>query len=345
MTTAAFVVHSETSPLEPWTLERREVGENDVHIEILYCGVCHSDIHFARNEWGFSEYPMVPGHEIVGKVVRVGPSVARWSPGDTVGVGCMVGSCRACGPCLAGEEQYCETGSIFTYNGKDRDGSTTYGGYSTQIVVDQDFVVRIPESLVLHSAAPLLCAGITTYSPLRRYGVGPGTRVGVVGLGGLGHMAVKFAKALGAHTTVLSHSPHKEADARDLGADEFIATRDAEALKDHPARFDFLLDTVSAPHDLNVLLDKLDLDGRMVLVGLPDPTPVAAFPLVFRRRSISGSLIGGIRETQEMLDFCALHGITCDVEVIPMQRINEAYERMLRSDVRYRFVIDMASLR
>ncbi|MCW5938344.1 MAG: NAD(P)-dependent alcohol dehydrogenase [Fimbriimonadaceae bacterium] len=345
LSTAAYAVHSATTPLEPWSLDRREPGEKDVLIEIHYCGVCHTDIHFARNEWGFSEYPMVPGHEIVGRVVRVGGGVTKWKPGDSVGVGCMVDSCRACGPCKAGEEQYCDTGSTFTYNGREKDGSLTFGGYSTQIVVDQDFVVRIPDGLSLDAAAPLLCAGITTYSPLRHFGVKPGTRVGVVGLGGLGHMGVKFAKAMGAHTTVLSHSPSKEADARALGADDFIATKDDEAFKEHPARFDFLLNTVSAPHDLNAYVDKLTLDGRMVLVGLPDPTPLAAFPLILRRRSISGSLIGGIRETQEMLDFCAAHGIVCEIEVIPMQAINEAYERMLRSDVRYRFVIDMASLK
>lgn len=344
-TTAAYAAHSSDSPLTPWTLERREPGEKDVLIEILYCGVCHSDLHFVRNEWGFSQYPMVPGHEIVGRVTRVGSGVTRYQAGDTVGVGCMVNSCRSCDSCRDGEEQYCESGSTFTYNSLDRDGTITYGGYSTQIVVDEDFVVRVPEGLALDAAAPWLCAGITTYSPLRHFGVGPGMRVGIVGLGGLGHMGVKFAKALGAHTTVLSHSPSKEADALALGADAFLAMNSPEAFEANANQFDFLLNTVSAPHDLNAYAGLLRRDGRMVLVGLPDPTPVAAFPLVIKRRSISGSLIGGIRETQEMLDFCAEHGITCDIEVIPMSSINEAYERMLRSDVRYRFVIDMASLK
>ncbi|MCB8931808.1 MAG: NAD(P)-dependent alcohol dehydrogenase [Chthonomonadaceae bacterium] len=344
--TAAYAVHSETTPLTPWSLERREPGPDDVLIDIHYCGVCHTDIHFARGEWGNSVYPMVPGHEIVGKVARVGPNATKWTVGDTVGVGCFVDSCRSCAPCKAGEEQYCETGATFTYNAPEKDGSgTTYGGYSTQIVVDENYVVRVPDSLPLDAAAPLLCAGITTYSPLRHFGVKAGTRVGIVGLGGLGHMGVKLAKAMGAHVTVLSHSPGKEQDALRLGADAFLATKDETVFETHAGQFDFLLNTVSAAHDLNPYLGLLTLDGRMVLVGLPDPTPVAAFPLVFRRRSLSGSLIGGIRETQEMLDFCAEKGIACDIEVIPMSGINEAYERMLKSDVRYRFVIDMASLK
>jgi uncharacterized zinc-type alcohol dehydrogenase-like protein len=257
----------------------------------------------------------------------------------------MVNSCRTCASCQEGEEQYCENGLVGTYNGKDRDGTTTYGGYSTHIVTDEDFVLRIPENLPLDATAPLLCAGITTYSPLHHFGVKPGMRVGIIGLGGLGHMGVKFAKAMGAHTTVLSHSPGKEKDALALGADEFIVTRDPEALESYANSFDFLLNTVSAAHDLNQYLNLLKRDGRMVLVGLPDPTPVAAFPLVMKRRSLSGSLIGGIRETQEMLDFCAQHNIVCDIERIAMTEINEAYERMLRSDVKYRFVIDMATLK
>ena len=345
LSTAAYAVHSATTPLEAWKLERREPGERDVLIDILFCGVCHSDIHFARNEWGFSTYPLVPGHEIVGKVVRVGSGVSKWKEGDTVGVGCMVESCRTCDACKAGDEQYCEAGSTFTYNGTDKDGSTTYGGYSTQIVVNQDFVVRIPDGLPLDAAAPLLCAGITTYSPLRHFGVKAGTKVGIVGLGGLGHMAVKIAHAMGAHVTVLSHSAGKEADALRLGADAFIVTGEPEVFEKHANTFDFILDTVSAQHDLGPYLGLLRTDGRMVLVGLPDASPLGAFPLVFKRRSLSGSLIGGIRETQEMLDFCAEHGITCDIETIQMSQINEAYERMMRSDVRYRFVIDMASLK
>ena len=345
LSTAAYAVHSATTPLEAWKLERREPGDGDVLIDILFCGVCHSDIHFARNEWGFSTYPLVPGHEIVGKVVRVGSGVSKWKEGDTVGVGCMVESCRTCDACKAGDEQYCEAGSTFTYNGTDKDGSTTYGGYSTQIVVNQDFVVRIPDGLPLDAAAPLLCAGITTYSPLRHFGVKAGTKVGIVGLGGLGHMAVKIAHAMGAHVTVLSHSAGKEADALRLGADAFIVTGEPEVFEKHANTFDFILDTVSAQHDLGPYLGLLRTDGRMVLVGLPDASPLGAFPLVFKRRSLSGSLIGGIRETQEMLDFCAEHGITCDIETIQMSQINEAYERMMRSDVRYRFVIDMASLK
>ena len=346
LTTPAYATPSETSPLAPFSIERREPGPADVLIEILYCGVCHTDIHFARGEWGNSIYPMVPGHEIVGKIARVGSGVKKWKVGDTVGVGCFVDSCRSCAACRSGEEQYCEPGATFTYNAPEKNGpGHTFGGYSTQIVVDENYVVRVPDSLPLDAAAPLLCAGITTYSPLRHCGVKAGTKVGIIGLGGLGHMGVKLAKAMGAHVTVLSHSQSKKDDALRLGADAFIATNDPEALKAHAGKFEFLLDTVSAEHDLNAYLELLGLDGRMVLVGLPNPTPVAAFPLVFKRRSMSGSLIGGIRETQEMLDFCAEKGITCDIEVIPMSAINEAYERMLRSDVRYRFVIDMASLK
>lgn len=345
LNTSAYVVTSETSPLAPWSFQRREPGPKDVLIEILFCGVCHTDIHFARNDWGMSIYPMVPGHEIVGKVTSVGSEVTRWKQGDSVGVGCMVDSCRTCQQCAAGEEQYCQNGSTFTYNGHEADGSTTFGGYSTQIVVNEDFVVRIPDGLPLDGAAPLLCAGITTYSPLRHWGVGPGTKVGIVGLGGLGHVAVKLAKAMGAHVTVLSHSANKSADAAKLGADDFITTHDPSVFEQHAGRFDFILDTVSAEHDLNAYLGMLRFEGNMVLVGLPNPTPLTAFPLIFQRRSLSGSLIGGIRETQEMLDFCAERGITCDIEVIQMSGINEAFERMLKSDVRYRFVIDMDSLK
>ena len=344
--TAAYAAHSATTPLEPWSLERRDPGTEEVLIEILYCGVCHSDLHFARNEWHNAVYPMVPGHEIVGKVTQVGSGVTKFHVGDTVGVGCFVDSCRTCAACSAGEEQYCEGGATFTYNAPEKNGSgMTFGGYSTHIVVDENYVVRVPENLPLNAAAPLLCAGITTYSPLRHFGVTAGTKVAVVGLGGLGHMAVKFAKAMGAHVTVLSQSEKKRQDAMSLGADDYLATSDPATFENNIKRFDFILDTVSAPHDLNAYLTLVRLDGRMVLVGVPDPTPLSAMPLIFARRSLSGSLIGGIRETQEMLDFCGEKGIVCEVEMISMSQINEAYERMLKSDVRYRFVIDMASLK
>lgn len=289
---------------------------------------------------------MVPGHEIVGTVVKTGDKVERWKIGDTVGVGCFVDSCRECEACREGEEQFCEKGMTPTYNGRERDGQTpTYGGYSTRITVDEKYVLRIPRGMPLERAAPLLCAGITTYSPLRRFGVKTGDSVAVVGLGGLGHMGVKIAKAMGAKVTVLSHSPAKRDDALKLGADDFIATREANVFKENAGRFDFILDTISATHDYNAYLNLLRRDGAMVLVGLPDPTPLSAAPLVMKRRTLSGSLIGGIRETQEMLDFCAAHGVAADVEMIPIQSINEAYERMLRSDVHYRFVIDLASLK
>jgi len=316
-----------------------------VLIDIAYCGVCHSDIHQARDEWGGSIFPMVPGHEIVGTVARVGDQVERWKIGDTVGVGCFVDSCRECEACKAGEEQYCERGMTLTYNGYERDGRTpTYGGYSTRITVDENYVLRIPESIPLERAAPLLCAGITTYSPLRHFGVKAGDEVAIVGLGGFGHMGVKLAKAVGARVTVLSHSPSKRDDALQLGADDFIATGDADAFEKNTKRFNFILDTVSAKHDYNAYLNLLRRDGTMVLVGAPDPTPLSAFSLIAGRRRLAGSAIGGIRETQEMLDFCAEHGVASDVEVIPIQQINEAYERAVRSDVRYRFVIDIASL-
>lgn len=344
--TASYAAHASDTPLSPWNFERREPGAEEVLIEILFCGVCHTDIHFAKNEWGNAIYPMVPGHEIVGRVTQVGSSVSKWKVGDKVGVGCFVDSCRTCSSCSMGEEQYCEKGATFTYNAPEKNGSgITYGGYSTQITVDENYIVRIPESLPMDSAAPLLCAGITTYSPMMHFGVKPGMSVAVLGLGGLGHMGVKFAKALGAHVTVLSQSEKKRQDALNMGADDYVAMSDPEAFNANASRFDFILNTVSAPHDLNAYLGLLKLDGRMVLVGLPDPTPLSAMPLIFQRRSLSGSLIGGIRETQEMLDFCAEKGITCEIEVIEMNQINEAYERMLKSDVRYRFVIDMASLK
>jgi uncharacterized zinc-type alcohol dehydrogenase-like protein len=346
MKTPAYAAADATSPLAPFTVDRREPGPHDVVIDILYCGVCHSDIHQARDEWGSSIFPMVPGHEIIGLVQQIGKKVDRWQVGDTVGVGCFVDSCRECEACRDGEEQFCEQGASFTYNSRERDGVTpTYGGYSTRIVVDESYVLKIPDSLPLDRAAPLLCAGITTYSPLRQFGVRAGDPIAVVGLGGLGHMAVKLAKGMGAHVTVLSHSPEKKNDALKLGADDFIVTRDPEVFVANAGRFSFILDTVSAQHDYNAYLNLLRRDGTLVLVGVPEPSPLAAWPLISGRRRIAGSLIGGLRETQEMLDFCAEHGIAADVEVIPIQRINEAFERTLKSDVRYRFVIDMASLK
>ena len=344
--TAAYAAFSPTTPLAPHTIERREPGPHDVQIDIRYCGVCHSDIHQVRDEWGGSIFPMVPGHEIVGTVVRVGNGAGKWKVGDIVGVGCFVDSCRECEACREGEEQYCAEGMTLTYNAYERDRKTpTFGGYSTRITVNEDYVLRIPAGLPLERTAPLLCAGITTYSPLRRFGVKAGDSVGVVGLGGLGHMGVRLARALGAKVTVLSHSQNKRGDALQLGADDFVATRDEKVFKKNAGRFDFLLDTVSARHDYNDYLNLLRRDGTMVLVGVPEPTALSAGSLIFGRRRLAGSLIGGIRETQEMLDFCAAHGVASDVEVIPIQGINEAYDRVVRSDVRYRFVVDIASLK
>lgn len=343
--TPAYAAASATSPVAPFSIERREPGPNDVLINILYCGVCHSDIHQARNEWANSIFPMVPGHEIVGKIGKVGSKVKKWKVGGTVGVGCFVDSDRTCEECKAGEEHFCDKLSP-TYNGYEQDGKTpTFGGYSTRIVVDENYVLRIPDGMPLEGAAPLLCAGITTYSPLHHFGVRAGDKVAVVGLGGLGHMGVKLAKALGAHVTVLSHSPNKREDALRMGADDFLATRDASVFEKNAKRFDFILDTVSAQHDYNSYLNLLRRDGTMVLVGLPDPSPLSAEPLIQKRRRLAGSMIGGIRETQEMLDFCGKHNIVSDVEVIPIQQINEAYERTIKGDVRYRFVIDIASLK
>jgi alcohol dehydrogenase (NADP+) len=345
-TARAYAAQSTKAPLAPFSLERREPLANDVLIDILYCGVCHSDLHQARDEWGGAIFPMVPGHEIVGRVSKVGGAVTKFKVGDAVGVGCFVDSCRECPSCTRGEEQYCDKGMVGTYNSRERNGTPTYGGYSTQITVDEKYVLRVPESIPLDRAAPLLCAGITTYSPLRHHGVKAGDKVAVVGLGGLGHMGVKLAKALGAEVTVLSTSPSKRDDALALGAKHFAATSDKSTFKTLASTFDFILDTVSAPHDYNAYLGLLKVDGTMIIVGAPEtPTPVAAFSLIARRRKLSGSMIGGIRETQEMLDFCAKHGVASDIEVIPIQKINEAYERMLKSDVRYRFVIDIASLR
>jgi uncharacterized zinc-type alcohol dehydrogenase-like protein len=345
-TVRAWATPSATSPLAPFEVPRRDPGDRDVVIDTAFCGVCHSDIHQARDEWGGSLFPMVPGHEIVGRVAKVGTAVRKLRAGDLAGVGCMVDSCHTCDSCKRDLEQFCARGAAMTYNGTEMDRKTpTYGGYSKQIVVDEDFALRIPGGLDLAGVAPLLCAGITTYSPLRRTKVKPGDRVGVVGLGGLGHMAVKLAAAMGAEVTMLSTSPAKEADARRLGASAFALTSDPGTLKKLAGRFDVVIDTISAPHDLNAYLGTLRVGGTLVLVGVPpDAAPVHAFSLIGGNKSLAGSLIGGIAETQEMLDFCGAHGITADVEIIPIQKINEAYERMVRNDVRYRFVIDLATL-
>jgi len=340
---AAFDPHS---PLVPWEIARRDPGPHDVQLQILYCGVCHSDLHQARNEWKNTIYPCVPGHEIVGRVVAVGEKVTRFKVGDLAGVGCMVDSCGHCDACASGEEQYCSEGFVGTYNGRGPGSENTYGGYSQVIVVKESFVLHIkhPEK-DLAAVAPLLCAGITTYSPLRHWKVGPGKRVGIVGLGGLGHMAVKLAHAMGAHVVLFTTSPAKTVDAKRLGADEVCISKDPEQMARYREQLDFILDTVAAPHRLDDYLQLLKRDGTLTLVGAPSephPSP-AVFNLLFRRRSLAGSLIGGIRETQEMLDFCAEHGIVSDIELIPIDYINTAYERMLRSDVKYRFVIDIAA--
>ena len=348
--TPAYAAQRADTPLAPHTIERRAPGPHDVAIDILYCGVCHSDLHTARNDWGNTLYPSVPGHEIVGKVTAVGKDVAGFKTGDTVGVGCMVGSCGHCDSCKGGEENYCENGLIGTYNGPFfGGGENTFGGYSTHIVVDEQFVLRVAHKDKLAAVAPLLCAGITTYSPLRHWNAGPGKKVGVVGLGGLGHMGVKLAHAMGAHVVLLTTSPGKVADGRRLGADEVVISKDATQMARHAGSLDFILDTVAAPHDLDALLALLKRDGTLCLVGAPPVEvphpPFAAFSLIPKRRSIAGSLIGGIRETQEMLDFCAAHDIVSDIEMIGMAQINDAYERMLKSDVKYRFVIDMQTLK
>jgi len=345
MKTPAYAAPATRAPLVPFSIDRREPGPHDVLIDIRFCGVCHSDIHQARDEWGDAVFPMVPGHEIAGVVSRVGTAVTRWKVGDVVGVGVFVDSCRRCEACRAGEEQYCERQVSWTYNSTEQDGRTpTYGGYSTRITVDEAYVLRMPAALPLERAAPLLCAGITTYSPLRHFGVRAGDPIAIVGLGGLGHVAVRLAKAMGAEVTVLSHSPGKRADALRLGADDFLATGDPGVFERNLKRFTFILDTVSAAHSYDPYLTLVRRDGVMVLVGLPDPSPLGAPALINARRRLAGSNIGGIRETQEMLDFCAQHGVAADVEMIPIQRINEAYDRTVRGDVRYRFVIDLASL-
>jgi uncharacterized zinc-type alcohol dehydrogenase-like protein len=342
----AYSAASATSPLAPATIPRREPTDLDVQIEILYCGVCHSDLHYARNEWHFTQYPAVPGHEIVGRVTKVGPKVTKFKPGDLAGVGCLVDADLSCPYCRKGLEQFSPS-MVMTYGSMDQHlNLPTYGGYSEGIVVTEHFVLRIPENLELAAVAPLLCAGITTYSPLRHWKVGPGQKVGIVGLGGLGHMAVKFARAFGAHVVVFTTSPNKTEDALRLGAHEVIVSKNADEMAQHAGTFDFILDCVSADHDINAYLNMLTVDGNLTLVGAPEkPLPVAPMSLIFGRKSLSGSLIGGLAETQEMLDFCGQHGITSDIEMIRMDQINEAYERMLKSDVKYRFVIDMASLK
>jgi alcohol dehydrogenase (NADP+) len=349
-TARAYAAASPTAAMAPFTIPRRAAGPHDVQIEILYCGVCHSDLHTVRNEWESAMptvYPCVPGHEIVGRVGKAGTEVKKFKEGDLVAVGCMVDSCRQCAGCLEGLQQYCENGMVLTYNSPDNHlGGVTYGGYSDSIVVDEDYVLRVPAKLDLAGTAPLLCAGITTYSPLRHWNVGQGKKVGIVGLGGLGHMGVKFAKAFGAHVVLFTTSPNKAADAKRLGADEVVVSKNEAEMQKQVASFDFILDAVSANHDLNTYLNLLKRDGTLTLVGAPkDPLPVGAFRFLMKRRSLAGSAIGGIRETQEMLDFCGDHGITADVQVIRIQQINEAYERLLNNDVKYRFVIDMASLK
>ncbi|MDZ8183834.1 MAG: NAD(P)-dependent alcohol dehydrogenase [Nostoc sp. ChiSLP02] len=347
--TQAYSAASATSLLSSTKIERRDPTENDVQIEILFCGICHSDLHSVRNEWSSfmsTVYPIVPGHEIVGRVTEVGSAVTKYKPGDLVGVGCMVDSDGTCPQCKAGFEQFCPSMTL-TYNSPDKHlGGVTYGGYSNSIVVDERFVLRVPSNLDLAGVAPLLCAGITTYSPMRHWGVTKDKKVGVVGLGGLGHMGVKFARAFGAYVVVFTTSPDKKEDALRLGADEVVVSRNADEMDKHAGSFDFILDTVSANHDINAYLNLLKRDGNITLVGAPPkPLDIAAFSLIVARRSLSGSTIGGIAETQEMLDFCGKHNITADVEVIPIQQVNEAYERLLNSDVKYRFCIDMASLK
>jgi len=343
----AYGVKADATPLVPLSIERRDPGALDVEIDILFCGVCHSDIHTARGDWGTPHFPCVPGHEMVGKVTRVGPRVKKFKAGDLAGVGCMVDSCRQCSNCKAGLEQFCLEGATFTYNYPDKkSGGFTCGGYSTSIVVDEAFVLRISDKLDLAATAPLLCAGITTYSPLRHWKVGKGQKVGIVGLGGLGHMGVKFAAAMGADVILFTTSPGKTKDAIKLGAKDVVISKNEDEMKKHAASFDFILDTVAAKHPVAEYLSLLKLDGTMVMVGAPpDAFEVQAHQLFMPRRQLAGSLIGGIPETQEMLDFCAEKGITCDIEMIPIQKINEAYDRVIKSDVKYRFVIDMKSLK
>lgn len=348
MTTTAYAAHSETSGLSPFDIDRRKPRADDVVIDIAYCGICHTDLHFVENDWGVTLYPVVPGHEIVGHVVAVGAGVTGFSVGDRVGVGCLVDSCRECSPCREGLEQYCTGGKVPTYNGEDRhDGSITFGGYSERIVVSERFVLRVPDKLDLAAAAPLLCAGITTYSPLRHFGVGEGHRIGVIGMGGLGHMGIKLARAMGAEVTLFTRSAEKASEGRHQGAHHVIVSTDQAQMEAAAGTFDFLLDTVPVAHDLNPYIATLKYDGIHILVGMLEPVdpPLNAGALISRRRSLAGSLIGGLPETQECLDFCAEHNISCDIELLDIARVNQAYERLKRGDVRYRFVIDMATLR
>jgi uncharacterized zinc-type alcohol dehydrogenase-like protein len=346
-TVRAYAAQSPTSPIAPFAVERREPGEKDIHIEILYSGICHSDLHQAHDDWGGALFPMVPGHEIVGRVKAVGSKVTKVKVGDFAGVGCMVDSCRECSACKEDLEQYCERGATWTYNSKERNSDRlTFGGYSEAIVVDERFVVSIPASMDLKAVAPLLCAGITTYSPLRHWKVSPGQKVGVIGLGGLGHMGIKFAKAMGAHVVMITTSPEKGKDATRLGADEVLLSKDADAMAKHALSFDFLLNTIPVPHDVNPYLALLRRDATMVMVGVLtelDP-PVMGSSLIFGRKHLTGSGIGGMAETQEMIDFCAEKGIVSDIEMIAMNQVNEAYERLVKNDVKYRFVIDMATM-
>ena len=343
----AYAARSAKSLLAPSSIQRREPGKHDVQIEILFCGICHTDVHISRNEWGATTYPCVPGHEIVGCVTKVGSAVKKFKTGDLAAVGCMVDSCRKCASCEEHLEQFCEKGATFTYNAPDKKGGgKTYGGYSQSVVVDESFVLRVPKDLDLAATAPLLCAGITTYSPLRHHHVRKGQKAGIVGLGGLGHMGVKLANAFGAHVVVFTTSPDKKRDARRLGAHEVVLSKNEKEMAKHANSFDFILDTVAAKHDINAYLKLLKRDATLAQVGVPaQPLEVEVSNLIFGRRKFTGSLIGGIRETQEMLDFCGQHGITSDIELIPIQKVNEAYERLLKSDVKYRFVIDMASLK
>lgn len=344
--TKGYAIAKEGADFTPFDFVRREPGPTDVLIEILYCGICHSDLHQVKNEWGKSIYPMVPGHEIVGKVIKMGEKVTRFKMGDSVGVGCLVDSCRVCSSCTENHEQYCEKGYTPTYNGMIKDSqTTTYGGYSKFIVVDEAFTLKIPNNLELSKVAPLLCAGITTYSPLKHWKVEKGQKVGVVGLGGLGHMAIKLAHAMGAYTVVMTHSEHKVASALELGADEVIRTFDPEAFKNHSQSFDLILNTVSADIDLNPIINCLKRDGTLVLLGIPEHAlSIRSHPLIVKRRSVSGSLVGGMKETQELLDFCSLHNVTAECETIPIQKIDDAFERLARGDVHYRFVIDLKTL-
>jgi uncharacterized zinc-type alcohol dehydrogenase-like protein len=343
--TKAYAATAAKTPLAPFSLDRRTPGDHDVSIEIKFCGICHTDIHQTRDEWGGAIFPMIPGHEIAGIVTSIGSKVTKFKPGQHVGIGCFVDSCRHCVECQKGLEQYCAVGTVFTYSSRDKEGNVTYGGYSDKIVVDENYVLRIPDNLPLDASAPLLCAGITLYSPLKHWGAGPGKRVAIIGLGGLGHMGVKIAHAMGAKVTVLSQSLKKQADGKRLGADHFYATANPETFTKLQGSFDLIVNTVPAASDWNQFIGLLATDGALVMVGVPDqPVPIAGFPLIAKRRSVAGSLIGGIAETQEMLDFCGKHNIASDIEVISMQQVNDAYDRVVKGDVRYRFVIDCATL-